>query len=82
MAVQPERHSQRQVDRIIIVAFLMVSAAVGGSTFYITTRFFVALIATFAAMTILISVYALLAMLLGWPKLKWNDATATEYMLP
>ncbi len=30
----------------------------------------------------LISVYAVLAGLLGWPKLRWNDMTAIWYLLP
>lgn len=29
-----------------------------------------------------VSLYALLALVFGWPKLRWNDVFAIDYLLP
>ena len=60
------------------VVSLGIAAVVGISS----SDFPLAVLSGLLACLGLVSLYALLAWLFGWPKLRWNDVTALWYLLP
>ena len=60
------------------VVSLGIAAVVGISS----SDFALAVLSGLLACLGLVSLYALLARLFGWPKLRWDDVTALWYLLP
>jgi hypothetical protein len=73
---------QKRKSLLVGLGILVVSVIVGTAVWLGSSYVALALISGLITGLALVSLYSLLARVFGWPKLRWDDIWAVDYLLP
>lgn len=68
--------------RWALLTIVLISLCIGAAAYVGTSQFDLGLLCGLISLLVLVSFYSLIAPLLGWPRPKWSDVWAIDYLLP
>lgn len=72
----------RSHTRWALLAIVLISLYIGVAAYIYTSQYGFGLLGGLISFLILVTFYSVIAPLLGWPRPKWSDVWAIDYLLP